>query len=264
MEILRAGFDPENFFRALARAPRRLLLLDYDGTLAPFRARRDRAFPYPGVRELLAAIHQEGGSRLVSISGRTVKEVKSLLGIEPAPEIWGSHGHERYSPDGGYRVFEVGPAAGRGLRRAKEFLNGLGFASWCEEKAGSVALHFRGQEPAQVREVRQKTEERWRTLASDCGLQLHEFDGGIELRVPDVNKGDAVSALLAEMTPAPAAAYLGDDLTDEDAFEALRGRGLRVLVRPEFRPTRADWWIRPPDELLDFLSKWRNASREKQ
>jgi len=52
------------------------------------------------------------------------------------------------------------------------------------------------------------------------------------------------------------AAYLGDDFTDEDAFTAIKGHGIGILVRKEFRPTEADIWIKPPDELLSFLSDW--------
>ena len=55
-------------------------------------------------------------------------------------------------------------------------------------------------------------------------------------------------------------AYLGDDRTDEDAFRALRGRGLSVLVRAEPRETAADAWIRPPEELIEFLRTWRREA----
>jgi hypothetical protein len=48
-------------------------------------------------------------------------------------------------------------------------------------------------------------------------------------------------------------------LTDEDAFKALKNRGLSVLVRNEFRPTAADVWIQPPQGLLDFLAEWLQA-----
>lgn len=61
------------------------------------------------------------------------------------------------------------------------------------------------------------------------------------------------------MEPSAAIAYLGDDLTDEDAFQALDTRGLRVLVRDALRPTAADIWLQPPDELLDFLRSWRQT-----
>jgi trehalose-6-phosphatase len=54
-------------------------------------------------------------------------------------------------------------------------------------------------------------------------------------------------------------AFLGDDLTDEDAFQVLRGRGLTILVRADHRETMAEAWLKPPAELIDFLERWRNV-----
>ena len=85
---------------------------------------------------------------------------------------------------------------------------------------------------------------------------MKEFDGGIELRVPARDKGDGVRTILGEMENDAIVAYLGDDLTDEDAFRAIKGKGLGVLVRKKLRPTAADVWIRPPKELLEFLAEW--------
>jgi trehalose-phosphatase len=88
---------------------------------------------------------------------------------------------------------------------------------------------------------------------------LEDFDGGMEIRVAATNKGDVVRAILSEMTRDSVIAYLGDDRTDEDAFVALDGRGLGVLVRTEFRETEADVWLRPPEGVLTFLTAWLAA-----
>jgi len=61
-----------------------------------------------------------------------------------------------------------------------------------------------------------------------------------------------------------AAAYLGDDTTDEDAFKAIRGRGIGVLVRPQFHATAADFWLKPPEELLEFLERWHELGGRKE
>ncbi|MFC2150456.1 trehalose-phosphatase, partial [Calditrichota bacterium] len=92
-------------------------------------------------------------------------------------------------------------------------------------------------------------------------LELHYFDGGIELRAAGRNKGFAVQTVLREQ-PFGTCAYLGDDLTDEDAFEVLKGKGLCVLVREEYRETKADVWIKPPDELIEFLDNWCNKLKQ--
>jgi trehalose-phosphatase len=108
----------------------------------------------------------------------------------------------------------------------------------------------------------------WTPIGREAGLVLHPFDGGLELRAKGWDKGDAVRAVLATEPAGAAAAYLGDDLTDEDAFAALdtlaaegRVRGIGVLVRGERRPTRASAWLRPPEQLLGFLDRWNRSAR---
>jgi trehalose-6-phosphatase len=81
------------------------------------------------------------------------------------------------------------------------------------------------------------------------------FDGGVELRAGR-NKGDAVLQLLTELPGDSPVAYLGDDSTDEDAFQALGARGLGVLVRQQWAPSSAQLWLRPPTELRNFLAAW--------
>jgi trehalose 6-phosphate phosphatase len=78
----------------------------------------------------------------------------------------------------------------------------------------------------------------------------------LEIRARAADKGEAVRAFLEEIGADAPIAYLGDDNTDESAFKALQGRGLTVLVRPKWRTTAAQFWLKPPEELLDFLGLW--------
>jgi trehalose-phosphatase len=89
---------------------------------------------------------------------------------------------------------------------------------------------------------------------------LAEFDGGLELRARTCTKGDAVRTIVSEVSPEVPIAYLGDDITDEDAFRVLNDRGLTVLVRPMYRFTAAQMWLRPPGELIQFFADWVRAS----
>lgn len=250
--------DPEASVvrRFLMRRRDRLLMLDYDGTLAPFREERARAVPYPGVRETLAFLLEEKPTRLVIVSGRAVSDLIPLLGLDPLPEIWGSHGWERRFRNGAYRVGPFEESALRGLANADEWAEAQGYKAQCEKKPGSVALHWRGLDSETVRQMRETAQRGWGPLAARHGLEIRGFDGGLEIRIPGRDKGDAVLALLSESPPDTAAAYLGDDTTDEDAFEAMEGRGLSVLVRTEPRESCADLWIRPPEGLLAFLDVW--------
>ena len=246
---------PDSFWEELPAANERVLILDYDGTLAPFTTDRDHAWPYPGVREALATI-RTGGTRVVVISGRSVENARRLLGLEPPPEIWGSHGHMHLLPNGEIMQVPLAETARAALAQGAQSARQLAPGQAVEVKPACVAVHWRGQPPPQARQMEQAVRAAWEPLTS-AGVTIHPFDGGLELRSSAADKGSAVNQLLAELGSKAVIAYLGDDLTDEDAFAALAGRGLSVLVRPEWRDTRAQVWLKPPAELLGFLERWQ-------
>jgi trehalose-phosphatase len=246
----------EKFWKHIEATTSKVLFLDYDGTLAPFRENRHEAIPYPGVREVLEKILESGGCRVVLISGRWTKDLPPLLGLKKLPEIWGSHGLERLFPNGHYEMAALSDEEVRGLAEAGELVITAGLGHHSEQKPGCLALHWRGlDENARVRLI-SRVEEKLAPLARKTGLVLKEFDGGLELRAPGRNKGDAVRTVLSEESPEAVCAYLGDDLTDEDAFKALEGRGLGILVRKQWRSTAAAAWLKPPGELIRFLERW--------
>jgi trehalose 6-phosphate phosphatase len=257
MKVISEHLDLESFFQKVKTARERALLLDYDGTLAPFRVERDAARPYPGVKEILEQLISRYDSRIVIISGRTIDDLIPLLDLENLPELWGSHGWERLLPDGSYRLDEFESSVLTGMAEAESWAEREGLWRYCEKKPSSIALHLRGLDPSGGEEIRNAALSGWETIAGSRGLEIHEFDGGVELSAPGRNKGDAVNMILEEMAEGTAAAYLGDDSTDEDAFRAITGRGLAVLVRDRYRETAAHLWIEPPGELIWFLEKWK-------
>ena len=248
-----------DFWPTLAAAPRAVLLLDYDGTLAPFHIDPASARPYPGVEALLNRVGRLPNDRLVIVSGRWLQDLRPLLDLDFEPEMWGCHGRERRLPDGRHSLLPLSEASVQALAEADGWV-----ATVCaqggrvERKPGSLAFHWRGLAPGHQRSLRRDLEARFATLAQAGELLWHEFDGGIELRAAGCDKGQVVRQVLAELDAGPAGcvAYLGDDHTDEDAFRALQGRGLRVLVRPKWRTTAADLWLRPPEGLREFLARW--------
>jgi len=256
LKILNPKLELPSFFEHLREAEQRALILDYDGTLAPFHIRPEKAFPYPGVRDILDAICRSLSTRVVVVSGRYTEDLIPLLGLSQLPEIWGSHGLERLKTDGTYEVAALDNESLRGLEIAKEWIQKSNTAGRCEQKPGCLALHWRGMEKEKKKQTEKRVNSQWSSIAQEFGLQLKEFDGGLELRAPGRNKGDAVKTVLDDMAENTVAAYLGDDVTDEDAFRAMKGKGICILVRKEFRPTAAELWLRPPEELLRFLSDW--------
>lgn len=257
-ENLRTRGRLREFFAELRNARRPLLLLDYDGTLAPFTTDRDNAVPYAGLRPSLTKLINQTDTRVVVISGRSANDLPPLLGLESTPEIWGAHGWERLIPAGVVERFSLPVELHRALDEAETRCRGLAADSQIERKAASVAVHWRGLARDEQGRIESAAREAWEPLADgQPGLELQEFNGGLELRAVGRDKGTIVELLLEE--GADCVAYLGDDLTDEDAFAALKGRGLTVLVRPEQRASAAELWLQPPEELFAFLELWTEA-----
>lgn len=253
-------YKVEDFFAALADAPASILLLDYDGTLADFRVDRFKARPWAGVPQLLERIRRLGKTRIAIVTGRPAAEISPLLALDPALEIWGLHGAERLQPCGRREFEETSPGARAHLDMLQSQLRRDAFGGLFEAKPNAVVVHWRGRSPQEAETIERQTRELFQPLAQSDGLRLLEFEAGLELRAGR-DKGGAVREILREGMNLPIT-YLGDDITDEAAFRAVneaRGPHLSVLMRRALRPTEADVWLRPPDDLRWFLRRWVKA-----
>ena len=260
METLRNDVDLQDFFSKLTDSESSVLILDYDGTLAPFRTERDKAVPYEGVAERLARIMDNHQTRLVIVSGRRVQDVKALLPLDTYPEIWGCHGGERLYETGKYQIATLPRMVNEGLARADEWVSQNDLQERVERKPISIAFHWRGLPDEEASELKARVEAQFAGDVAKSGLALHSFDGGLELRAAGITKAHAVQMIVGEAAVDAPVAYLGDDATDEDAFEALDSRGLKTLVREQLRETLADLWLVPPADLLHFLDSWIDAT----
>jgi trehalose-phosphatase len=251
-----------DFLSRLSRARSRALLLDYDGTLAPFTMNADEAYPYPEISDTLHCIQRETDTRVVIVTGRRTSDIPRLLGFK-GTEVWGCHGCERLKADGSTEIARIDASLLAAIETASSLIASEGLSHLAERKIANIAVHWRGREDIAERVVR-KMRRVWSMIPDRSELRFAPFDGGIEIRVANKDKGDAVRSTFREMGPDVAIAYIGDDETDEDGFGALTRRGLNVLVREKYRPTLADAWIRPPEGLLIFLRCWMSACRSPQ
>jgi trehalose 6-phosphate phosphatase len=254
----------EALLERVAQASRSLLILDYEGTLAPLRKYPEQALPYPdpGVSGILQQIVRFSKTRVVVISGRDANDVIPLLGIQPRLEVWGYHGLQRLKPNGTSELFPPDEATVEALAAADDWLLYQQLQHAAEYKTGSIAIHWGDLNECELAEIRGRVLLGWMPIAKRTGLALLEFDGGVEIRPRKANKGAAVRTIMSEMDPDTPTAYLGDDTTDKQAFQAVNSRGLSVLVRPRWRTTSARLWLRPPDEVLEFLGQWLQACRK--
>ncbi len=241
-----------------------LLALDFDGTLAPFRAERMEARISPQLLPVLGQLRRTRATRLVVVSGRPIADLETMVEIEPLPEMYGVHGWEHRLEDGTRDDWVIPQSVLTCVAEEYARLLEEGLGEHLERKSAALALHWRGLSDAEQERLESRVGRRWRDLAEEVGLDLRPFDGGLELRHPGRNKGDAMRELLDSMPNAPVA-YLGDDETDEDAFLALLaagGRGLPILVSEHDRSTAALARLNYP-EVLVFLQEWLQAAESR-
>jgi trehalose 6-phosphate phosphatase len=252
MNLLKGQHMP--FWAKFVTAKSVVLISDYDGTLAPFDKIRQLAMPYSGVNIIIKDVLTKTNIRFVIISGRPATEVAEYFEIPNIPEIWGTHGWERLLPNGMFNSWPVDDDSRRGLENAKKLADSYSLSKYCEAKTAAVAFHWRGISLKEKRRIICFANSKLKEIANEHNLILTDFNGGVELRVKSRNKGDAVKDLIRESPKNAFFAYLGDDLTDEDAFEAISNvGGIGILVSKTKRQTKAMLQLIPPEGLLDFL-----------
>ena len=231
-----------------------VLFLDYDGTLTPIVDRPELANLDPSVRDSLRRV-----SRLCPvavISGRDLRDVRARVGVEGI-HYAGSHGFDIAGPGGRGHAPDAALAALQDLDTAEDFLVGRTSSLpgvLLERKRFGLAVHYRLVEAGREREVEEAVDEalnQFRSLRKGRGKKVFEL-----LPAIDWNKGVALNWLrkaldLNEVRFLPL--YIGDDLTDEDAFRALRDRGIGIAVLDSRRPTAARYQLEDPGEVKQFL-----------
>jgi trehalose-phosphatase len=209
----------------VARVPVLLVACDYDGTLAPIVPDPTRAVPLPEAVAALRALASLPQTTVAVISGRALRDLAALSRLPSEVHLVGSHGSEF---DVGF-VDALAPDLQQLRAELVETLSGLvrrRSGIRLEIKPASVAVHTRTAAP----EVSRLVLESIRTgPATWPGINVTQGKEVIELSVITTNKGLAVDALRTQMS-ASAVVFLGDDVTDENAFAQLHGPDLGIKV----------------------------------
>lgn len=233
------------------------LLLDYDGTLAPFCEERDKAYPYKSILPILKTLPREGVGSYIIVTGREPHEITALLHKHSPEEIWGNHGACRMQRNVITKKAMLTEKIEKGLEEAALVLPTDVKQNMIERKSTSLALHWRGLPQQQVEKIQSESKELWSTIAATHDLELHPFNGGLELRVPGLNKSQPIQTLHDEIDNL-SLIYIGDDLTDEDAFRSLAKNDIGILASDAPRQTAAKYRITTPTELVQFLIYWKS------
>lgn len=237
------------------------VFLDYDGTLTPIVDRPEDALISDVMRKVVRDLAKR--CTVCVVSGRDRAVVQDLMGVNDLV-VAGSHGFDIWSPEEGSIEREEGAGFGDLLERVTARLKeeaGAVPGALVEPKRSSVAVHYRLVPEAERARIKSSVD----ALLAEHPDELKVTPGKMVFEVQpklDWDKGKAVLYLLEalgledeDIVPL----YLGDDITDEDAFEALAERGVGILVGdagdPELagRSTAASYVLASTAEVERFL-----------
>ncbi len=249
-----ANLAPEPIQRQIAdeysRAGRRLLLIDYDGTLVPFERRPMLAVPTESVLDLLRALAADSCNTVVLVSGRDRSTLERWFGQLPIG-IVAEHGmwlRERaqdwhtIGPDSKAWKSSLLPV----LLQYADRLPG----STVEEKEYSIAWHYRAADPDQARSVAAELMDNLTHFTANIDVQVLKGNKVLEVRNAGVNKGRAAANWLSK-TSYDFIFAIGDDRTDEDLFQSLPAEAYSLRIGVE--KTHARFNLRHPGDACALL-----------
>lgn len=230
--------------------------LDYDGTLTPIVSRPEDAVMSEAMRGVVKELASH--CRVSIVSGRDKRDVQHFVKLEELVYA-GSHGFDISGPGGMQMQNEEGKTYLPLLDQAQEKLNSLLSeirGSQVERKKFSIAIHYRNAAEDDVPRIQQVVEEvhkQFPAFRRGFGKKVFELQPNIEW-----DKGKAVLWLIDHLDlnrDGVLPFYIGDDLTDEDAFKAVRDRGVGILVGDHGQDTNASFALQGVPEVEAFLNK---------
>ena len=243
-----------------ARPPdaRPIVLMDFDGTLAEFNVDPSAVTLPPSRQIVLQTLAQRADLSAGIVSGRRIADLRERVPVTPSIFFSGLHGLEIEGPGLRFAHNSMALAApgisllSKDLRRAVKPLPGV----FVEDKTFSVVLHVRGASKADRLHAMTRFNALAEPFLAEGTVRLQPGDNVLEL-LPNVDwaKGDAVRAIMrhveADTKETVWPVYIGDDATDDDAFEEIGTNGLTISVGK--RAAQAAFQIDDPAAVECFL-----------
>ena len=230
-----------------------VLFFDYDGTVTPIVSHPKDAHLSEAMRNTLIKLSNQ--CTLAVISGRGLNDIKSRIGIKGI-YYSGSHGYEIEGPsikmeyEPALEFVKIFDDLEKELSKKLQDVDGV----LVERKKFSIALHYRNVSENEVELVEKAADESLRKypkIRKSYGKKVYELQPALEW-----NKGKALEWLMKELHIEKRGSkiiYIGDDITDEDAFSAIKTYGIGILVESETRTTGAQYKLKNTDQTLRFL-----------
>lgn len=243
----------------------RLLLCDYDGTLTPIVDSPEMANLTAETRNLLATLVHRSSAKVGIISGRALVDIKEKVGIGGIIYA-GNHGFEIEGPDIKFihpiteEISSIIRMMGIVLQRAMSSIKGV----IIEDKGMTLTVHYRLVDQGKLPVVNRMFENTVGTarmlgkIRTTSGKKVHEVRPAIPW-----NKGNAVNLIYDRICRSHRKGdvltiYLGDDLTDEDAFKAVNDLGgISILIGESSLASAAAYYLNSTSEVDTFLGEFR-------
>lgn len=246
--------DAVELAHRVGSAPRPIVIgLDIDGVLSPLVDHADDAQLLDGVADAITRLNALNDVTVAAVSGRALSSMQTF-GLPGHVRLVGSHGME--AADTPMRLLTDAERTRLAtlLQLAERAAAAAGDGAWVETKSASVAVHVRTANPDTARKA-----------LADLEAQTNNVDGAsckpgsnvLELFARHASKGTAIQELRRD-TGASTAVFIGDDVTDEEAFATLRDHDVSIKVGTA--PTIAAHRLRDPHDVLRWLTALASGS----
>ncbi len=240
---------------AFAAAERRLVCVDYDGTLVAIAARPQDAVPTEGLDEILGHLAKSPGTTVLLVSGRRPEDLDRWFGHVDGLWLAAEHGALLRAPgEPGWTPLHQGADDGwkEQVRPVLEHFVARTPGSTIEEKSFSLVWHYRQADPEFGEWLAKELADTLHALVAGTDLAILLGNKVVEVRFAWAHKGEALARLASEIAEPGITIAIGDDRTDEDLFERLSPDDWSVKVGPG--ATRARFRIAGPAEVRALLA----------
>ena len=243
-----------------ASSKKRILFLDYDGTLSWFKKDPEDAKPDEQLYHILEELTLDKNNTVVIISGRDKETLGRWFNQGWDIHFIAEHGVWLREPKGEWHMMEqIDNEWKESIQPLLEYYVDQTPRTFIEYKNFSLVWHYRKADPDLGLQRAWELKDELRTLTSNLNLEIMDGDKVLEIKYSGINKGRAALHKMGE-TNYDFIFAVGDDWTDEYTFDALPEKAYTIKVGT--KTTKADYYIESVDLVRELLCRFRKENCE--